>query len=289
LRQIRLNGQDFPIRINLFDFFQVLQNREAYHSEWLWIDQICINQESIPERNQQVSIMDQIYRGAHETVVWLGPNPDAQLLERLLATTWGEEGSVSPFEWEAFNKSCAVPYWSRHWIVQELLLSQTHTIWYGTCAMSWETYSHWAQGCQLDHASTTAQKYLPKPFFMLDYIRAKTDDSDFERWVGVVVHGALSLCEDPRDKVYGIQSWCHPSLRLEVDYAMPTEQVYRGAIEKCKTFLVAKELQVRWSLNGEPQEFMRAPRYAIREFCRACFALAAAMALPVTPNLMVRL
>jgi hypothetical protein len=38
----------------------------------MWIDQCCINQTDIPERNSQVLIMRDIYRGASETLVWLG-------------------------------------------------------------------------------------------------------------------------------------------------------------------------------------------------------------------------
>jgi hypothetical protein len=37
----------------------------------MWIDQLCINQEDTPERNDQVSIMGKIYRGAAQVIVWL--------------------------------------------------------------------------------------------------------------------------------------------------------------------------------------------------------------------------
>lgn len=36
------------------------------------VDPVCINQTDIPERNSQVLIMRDIYRGASETLVWLG-------------------------------------------------------------------------------------------------------------------------------------------------------------------------------------------------------------------------
>jgi hypothetical protein len=37
----------------------------------MWIDQLCINQEDTPERNDQVSIMGKIYRGAAQVIIWL--------------------------------------------------------------------------------------------------------------------------------------------------------------------------------------------------------------------------
>ncbi|KAI3579715.1 heterokaryon incompatibility, partial [Fusarium oxysporum f. sp. albedinis] len=41
-------------------------------NSFLWIDQICINQSDIDERNHQVPIMGNIYRKAYRVFVWLG-------------------------------------------------------------------------------------------------------------------------------------------------------------------------------------------------------------------------
>ncbi|KAK4225320.1 ankyrin repeat-containing domain protein [Podospora fimiseda] len=38
----------------------------------IWIDALCINQESIPEKNQQVPLMTQIYRTTYKVNMWLG-------------------------------------------------------------------------------------------------------------------------------------------------------------------------------------------------------------------------
>ncbi|KAK4164777.1 ankyrin repeat-containing domain protein [Cladorrhinum sp. PSN259] len=48
------------------------QLRRPDKSRLLWIDALCINQESIPERNQQVPFMTRIYRTAHKVNMWLG-------------------------------------------------------------------------------------------------------------------------------------------------------------------------------------------------------------------------
>ena len=42
----------------------------------LWVDQICINQNDIKERNQQVSMMGQIFHKPQRVVVWLGAADD---------------------------------------------------------------------------------------------------------------------------------------------------------------------------------------------------------------------
>ncbi len=43
-------------------------------SDCVWIDQICIDQTNIAERNAQVGLMGRIYRQARSTQVWLGGN-----------------------------------------------------------------------------------------------------------------------------------------------------------------------------------------------------------------------
>lgn len=46
----------------------------------LWIDQICINQHSVDEKNHQVALMGEIYRKAETVLVWLGSSPAADKL-----------------------------------------------------------------------------------------------------------------------------------------------------------------------------------------------------------------
>ena len=43
----------------------------------LWVDQLCINQDDVHERSQQVQFMNAIYRNASHVLVWLGQDSDA--------------------------------------------------------------------------------------------------------------------------------------------------------------------------------------------------------------------
>lgn len=40
---------------------------------WIWIDALCINQQDITERNQQVAFMAGIFSLAGQVIIWLGP------------------------------------------------------------------------------------------------------------------------------------------------------------------------------------------------------------------------
>lgn len=47
--------------------------RRPAKSRTLWIDAVCIDQNNIEERNQQVSMMGNVYARAKQVLVWLGP------------------------------------------------------------------------------------------------------------------------------------------------------------------------------------------------------------------------
>lgn len=65
-----LNGGSFLLQHNLCLALRFL--RSPTHSVNLWIDAICINQASIPERNAQVALMAFIYKRASAVISWLG-------------------------------------------------------------------------------------------------------------------------------------------------------------------------------------------------------------------------
>jgi len=74
-----------PVKVtkNLESFLQ--HARVPFSGLMLWIDALCINQQSIEERNHQVLLMGKIYAGARKVIVWLGHGDTAisQLFCRL--------------------------------------------------------------------------------------------------------------------------------------------------------------------------------------------------------------
>jgi hypothetical protein len=53
----------------------------------LWVDQVCIDQRNVPEKNAQVAKMGEIYRLASLVLIWLGPASEDSdwLIERMHA------------------------------------------------------------------------------------------------------------------------------------------------------------------------------------------------------------
>lgn len=83
---IEVNGSEISVQPNLYQTLR--QWIAAVHRgdlvdhkpTWFWLDAICIDQSNVRERTLQVSIMHRICRDAKwGTVVWLGPDPDAEV------------------------------------------------------------------------------------------------------------------------------------------------------------------------------------------------------------------
>ncbi|RYO26326.1 hypothetical protein AA0111_g8312 [Alternaria arborescens] len=69
VQKIAVNNQSFLVRQNLYDFLKAFRARlyrfqdcSNYENEtqWLWIDQICIDQSIVEERNHQVEMMSDL-------------------------------------------------------------------------------------------------------------------------------------------------------------------------------------------------------------------------------------
>lgn len=120
----------------------------ARHCEtrYIWVDQICIHQDNLQERSQQVSIMGDIYRNCQCVLVWLGatktldPDFESVCLEsnRLDDATEFNETTIQPLQHRlemisrsptsrrAFLQDLAslveAAWFTRAWVFQEIVL-----------------------------------------------------------------------------------------------------------------------------------------------------------------------
>ncbi|KAF1937176.1 HET-domain-containing protein, partial [Clathrospora elynae] len=70
-RSIRLDGPTYPVTSNLES--ELRHQRERFGDELvLWVDALCINQEDVEERTQQVQLMGLMYDKCTEGIVYLG-------------------------------------------------------------------------------------------------------------------------------------------------------------------------------------------------------------------------
>jgi hypothetical protein len=78
-KNITVDGHTFPVATNLAAVLEVLA--ETFDNEQLlrylfWIDAVCINQNNLLERSEQVQLMGNIFRSTKGVVGWLGLEDD---------------------------------------------------------------------------------------------------------------------------------------------------------------------------------------------------------------------
>ncbi|KAF2843218.1 HET-domain-containing protein, partial [Patellaria atrata CBS 101060] len=73
---ILCDGKLIWIRLNLYNalgrLFKTRGENQTQTYPKLWVDAICINQEDLDERAQQVALMGNIYASATRVIAWLG-------------------------------------------------------------------------------------------------------------------------------------------------------------------------------------------------------------------------
>jgi hypothetical protein len=124
-------------------------------SRLLWIDAICINQDNDEDKSQQVRLMREIYDTASRVIVWLGSPPEACLAHAFFnklsiqkSRNTSEEALLLPTlinddnaEWLAFRKLLSHPYWTRVWVVQEIVVARAAHVYYGNEFWEWDRFA----------------------------------------------------------------------------------------------------------------------------------------------------
>ena len=143
LEIIMINDKSFTIRRNLAKFLKCIRNKQEESQTLFWVDQLCVDQSSVEERNHQVGMMSCIYSQASAVFSWLGTGTrNTEVAFQFLREL--EDNEVlrqhctgRPFSQEfgrilslktAHEVRCLLEvlshrYWSRVWIVQEVFLA----------------------------------------------------------------------------------------------------------------------------------------------------------------------
>lgn len=119
----------------------LLRVRDPVKTRALWVDQICINQNSSAERSYQVRWMGYIYRLAKRVIVWCGDEDEYTeaafaLMEALsqrskflptpaeLAESLSTVPPLGSSDWLSLHKFLRRPVFTRGWVIQEIVLGR---------------------------------------------------------------------------------------------------------------------------------------------------------------------
>ena len=129
---------------------------------FIWIDQICINQQDDLEKAVQVKMMRDVYVSAHKVLLWLGPStkgsdlamdsivPLDESIGMLPQSRFAHDGIRSrlpgqddPF-WPALVDLYTRPWYDRLWVLQEAILAKDVEVLCGNRSMHWAPFASFA-------------------------------------------------------------------------------------------------------------------------------------------------
>lgn len=130
----------------------------------VWADAVCINQDDLEERNQQVSIMRIIFQSAERVLAWLGHVEDDRVSNAFTAVcsivrSWRPKGdkyeyasyaealepnggnetmpNIDVRAWTCLKALFETDYFRRFWVIQELVVSSSATLFWGEHHIAW--------------------------------------------------------------------------------------------------------------------------------------------------------
>lgn len=126
-----LNSRTFPVTDNLAVLLCRLRRERTPRN--LWIDALCINQMDRKERSRQVAIMDQMYKRARRTIVWLGDfSPGIRRFDSAPANVASALAAAL--------RNTKPSWWTRTWTIQEAIVSvQEPYFCFGSFCIPWQS------------------------------------------------------------------------------------------------------------------------------------------------------
>ena len=173
---ILINGGLFPVSSSIYAF--LLARRDKFHSEYLWIDSICINQDDKDEKSSQVAMIRHIFEEAEMTIGWLGYDPGAkkafELIRRVNKTTTADScarlWSDPSAGWKELKAMILKDWFDRIWIVQEIAVAKGRVLRYGDEAIGWDELSRALT--RLMHFESVLENNLGNPIDLPEILNA---------------------------------------------------------------------------------------------------------------------
>lgn len=256
---VEVNGKQLPVRKNLEAALRALRDKQLLRQGCaVWVDALCINQDDLQERREEVGRMRSIYKDARAVAVWVGQEGEdgaqAIWLMKLLSASFrcGSSAQLahsirtgaSPIPtgaWGALAAFMDRPYWSRVWILQEVAMGDRSTpILCGKYMLTWgelfdALYGFTSANIDLvfscmDHECGGGSGLRRNHIIQLNSQQQIQMKLKAPQTLPILDVARRCLVSDNRDRVFGLLGLMAPEItrRTILDYTISTARVYES-------------------------------------------------------------
>lgn len=247
-------SKSMQVTANLYDCLQHLRPDKIAKPRTLWIDALCINQNDLEERADQVAIMRSIFSNAEIVNVWLG-RPDKLVRENIeyastvlkkyqSAANEGSaeihhmrlhEGLLNQGAEHSDSTLLEYEWFQRVWVLQECFNAKAIRVMCGHVVMSWSLIlriNECLNNNQLRAANAGGNTVMPDLFAGLFTHSIHPDGASPNEYlsysktsrtmpiIDVILRGLDLDATDPRDKIYALLSFGDETWNFDAQHAL---------------------------------------------------------------------
>lgn len=218
----------------------------------IWADAVCIDQQNNEEKEEQIRLMQLIYKKANSVSIWLGPEEGCgHGLDFLVKLNRAPLAimQISELEMRDMARLFLRAYWERIWVVQEVQCAPVTSVHCGNSTHSLEIYKL-VNSLAVEHEDFLNERFRnlmdPSTQARLSNTLARFGPARLDDAVDNSRHGSQALlyklsfhrdknASDPRDKVYGILGLLDSPLlndkRVGPDYCRPASVLFTNVVK----------------------------------------------------------
>ena len=227
---------EFPVTVNLEAALRELRRRGVFS---VWVDMICINQEDISERNQQVRLMGKIYANAVKVLAWVGLERDgsSSAIHAMLCkahqppnATNRASDELSPLP-DDLHSFFSRPYFTRMWIIQELAKAQEAEVWCGQDTVPLDAVIAFLSNSKDANLTLNQKTRFDAIRLFCEHERRSIVGTPRMLLSEALVTSRSSMASDPRDNIYAILGLTLDGEHIVKypDYSSSVEDVFADA------------------------------------------------------------